>query len=120
MAAQPTDLLFTAAPCQAEILAGIEVLPTGQRQQALAEAARAMFAEDFEGRVLPFDDEAARAYAAIFAARRRVGRPGTPFDLMIAAIARSLGASVVTRNTADFDGCGVEVINPWEAYRAIG
>ena len=113
--AQPMDLLFTAAPCQAEILAGIEVLAGGRRQQALAEAARTMFAEDFEGRVLPFDDAAARAYAAIFAARRRIGRPGAPFDLMIAAIARSLGASVVTRNSADFEGCGVEVINPWQA-----
>ena len=66
------------------------MLPSGQRHQALAKAGRAMFAEDSEGRVLPFDP-------------------------MIAAIARSLGASVVTRNTADFDGCAVEVINPWQA-----
>mgnify|MGYP000283957954 len=33
---------------------------------------------------------------------------------MIAAIARSWGASVATRNTKDFEGTGVELINPWE------
>jgi len=72
-----------------------------------------MFLEDFEGRVLPFDTAAAAAYAEIFAARRRAGRSLATLDLMIAAIARCHGAGVVTRNVADFDGCGVSVVNPW-------
>jgi predicted nucleic acid-binding protein len=74
-----------------------------------------MFMEDFAGRVLSFDAEAADAYAAIFAACRRMGRPTATLDLMIASVARSQGASVVTRDVAGFQDCGVTVINPWDA-----
>lgn len=112
---QPTEHLFTAAICQAEILSGLAIMPEGRRRLDLEAAARAMFAEDFEGRVLPFDTEAATAYADIFAARRRAGRPAATIDLMIAAVTRSQGASVVTRNVADFEGCGVSIVNPWAA-----
>src|ERR1700733_6733544 len=108
---QPAELLFTASVCQAEILSGLAIMPEGRRRLDLEAAARAMFAEDFEGRVLPFDMEAAVAYADIFAARRRAGRPAATLDLMIAAVARTQGASVVTRNIADFEECGVGVVN---------
>jgi toxin FitB len=110
---QPAELLFTATVCQAEILSGLAIMPDGRRRLDLEAAARAMFAEDFEGRVLPFDMEAAVAYADIFAARRRAGRSTATVDLMIAAVARSQGASVVTRNVADFEACGVGIVNPW-------
>jgi len=46
--------------------------------------------------------------------RRAAGRPISQFDCQIAAIARAQGASVATRNTGDYDGCGVAVIDPWE------
>lgn len=112
--AQPFDLLFTAAVCQAEILAGIAILPKGRRRSELETAARAMFIEDFDGRVLPFDTTAAEGYADIFAIRRRTGRPVATIDVMIAAIARVHGASVVTRNVADFEACGVPIVDPWK------
>ena len=111
---QPSEELFTAAICQAEILSGIAILPNGRRRADLEEAARAMFADDFHGRVLPFDTEAAAAYAEMFAARRKAGRPSGTVDLMLAAIARVQGASVVTRNVADFEGVGLMIINPWD------
>jgi toxin FitB len=110
---QPAELLFTASICQAEILSGIAIMPDGRRRLDLEAAARAMFLEDFEGRVLPFDMEAAIAYADIFAARRRAGPPAGTVDLMIAAVAYCRNASVVTRNTADFEACGVAIVNPW-------
>ena len=72
-----------------------------------------MFGEDFAGRVLPFDSEAAIAYADVFSARRRAGRPASTADLMIAAIARTKGASVVTRDAGDFEDCGLTLIDPW-------
>jgi predicted nucleic acid-binding protein len=115
VAGQKLELLFTASVCQAEILSGLAIMPDGRRRQALEAAARAMFMEDFEGRVLPFDMAAAIAYADIFAARRLAGRPTATLDLMIAAIAHSHGASVVTRDSSGFDGCGVAVIDPWAA-----
>lgn len=114
VAAQPEELLYTTAVSEAEVLAGIEILPDGRRRADLEKAARAMFADDFDGRILPFDSEAAAAYADIFAARRQAGRPTAPHDLMIASVARARGAIMVTRNTADFEGCGLTLINPWE------
>ncbi len=110
---RPSEELFTAAVCQAEILAGIAVLPAGRRRSELAAAARAVFIDEFEGRVLPFDMDAAAAYGELFAARRIAGRPTATIDLMIGAIARARGATVVTRNVADFQECGLSVINPW-------
>jgi predicted nucleic acid-binding protein len=110
---QPAELLFTASICEAEILSGIAIMPEGRRRLGLEAAARAMFSEDFEGRVLPFDEEAAIAYAEIFAARRRVGRPIAAVDLMIAAVAFCRNAPVVTRNAADFEVCNVTIVNPW-------
>ena len=111
---QPSDELFTAAVCQAEILSGLAIMPGGRSRADLEEAARAMFADDFSGRVLPFDTKAAAAYAEVFAARRKVGRPSGTVDLMLAAIARVRGASVVTPNVADFEGVGVAIVNPWD------
>jgi toxin FitB len=113
MEEQPPDLLFTAAVCQAEILSGITVLPKGRRREAPEIAALAMFREDFAGRILPFDTEAAVIYADLFVQRRSAGRPAATADLMIASIARAHGASVVTRDTGDFEGCGLSLINPW-------
>jgi predicted nucleic acid-binding protein len=39
--------------------------------------------------------------------------PAAIVDLMIAAVAYCRNASVVTRNTADFEACGVAIVNPW-------
>jgi predicted nucleic acid-binding protein len=115
VSAQPEDLLFTAAICQSEILSGLAVLPEGRRRSEWEAAARAMFLDDFEGRVLPFDTVAAEGYADMYARCRRAGRPVATADLMIAAIARVHGAGVVTRNVTDFDTCGVPIVNPWTA-----
>ena len=111
---QPSDDLFTAAVCQAEILSGIAILPSGRRRAALEAAAYSMFETDFARRVLPFDAEAATAYAELFAARRTAGRPSGTIDLMLGGIARVRGASVVTRNVADFEGLGLRIVNPWD------
>lgn len=109
----PALRLFTTAITQAEILYGLELLPKGKRRSALQSAAEAMFAEEFAGRILPFDRDAALVFPEIACARRTVGRPLTEFDTQIAAIARARGAAVATRNTDDFDGCGIAVLNPW-------
>src|SRR5260370_22057847 len=83
IAGQPADLLFTTSVSQAEILSGLAIMAEGRRRLDLEAAARAMFLEDFEGRGLPFDMDAAIAYADIFAARSRAGRPTTTVDFMI-------------------------------------
>ena len=110
---QDEELLFTTAITEAEILSGLAIMTEGRRRRELEAAAVAIFTNEFEGRVLPFDTSATAAYAELFATRRRIGRPTASMDLMIAAIARSHGASVVTRDADGFDGCGLTVIDPW-------
>jgi len=114
LAAQPAMQLFTTTICEAEILLGLAILPLGKRRSSLEDAVRRMFAEDFSGRVLAFDRAAAEAYAAIGAARRRLGRPIATLDAQIAAIAQAHGAALATRNVADFADCGIDVVDPWK------
>jgi len=69
----------------------------------------------FTQRILPFDSAAARAYAEIASGRRRAGRPIGEADCQIAAISRSRGAVLVTRNVRDFESTDVELVDPWTA-----
>ncbi|MDR2637327.1 MAG: type II toxin-antitoxin system VapC family toxin [Zoogloeaceae bacterium] len=111
---QPRTALFTTAITRGELLYGVRLLPEGQRKAALLEAVQAIFSADLAGRVLGFDDAAADVYAEIAASRKVAGRPISQFDAMIAAIARSRGARLATRNVRDFAGCGIEIIDPWQ------
>lgn len=113
LAAQPIGSLFVTTVTQAEILYGLALLPSGHRQKRLREAVDAMFEEEFHGRLLSFDESAAREFAAIAAKRRALGRPISQFDAQIAAIARSRNADLATRNIEDFAECALSVINPW-------
>ena len=106
------DLHFSAVG-EAELRYGVAVLPAGRRRDALALAIEAILGEDFEGRVLPFDSGAAREYADIAASRRAAGRPVAPADCQIAAIARSRGLTVATRNIRDFAEMEKELVDPW-------
>lgn len=111
--AQPRALLYTTRINQAEILYGIAALPEGRRRAALAAAAEAMFAEDFAGRILPLEAQAAARYPGVVLARHRAGHPIEKFDALIAAIALAAGAEIVTRDTGGFAGCGLSLIDPW-------
>ncbi len=105
--------LFVTAVTEAEIRAGIAYLPQGERRRQLARAAERAFASLFAGRVLPFDTEAARAYAVIAARCREAGRPMSQADCQIAAIARTQDTTLATRNVRDFELANVKVVDPW-------
>ena len=113
VARQPARELFTTAITEAEIFYGIELLAKGKRREGLLAAAEAMFAEDLAGRVFGFESEAARVFSKIAAHRRVLGRPISHADAQIAAIAQVRGAKLATRNVADFQDCGLDVIDPW-------
>lgn len=110
---QPMAGVFTTTLTQAEIFYGLALLPEGRRRDALMAAARPMFEVDLAGRVLPFDTDAASAYPGIAADRRMSGQPISQIDAQIAAIVRSRGARLATRNVSDFADCGITVVNPW-------
>jgi toxin FitB len=113
VALEPAGNLCTTSITQAEILHGVLLLASGRKRKALEAAVEAMFEQEFAGRVLAFDSDAARAYATIAVERRHAGRPISQFDAQIAAIARCTGAVLATRNAADFNHCGIKVVNPW-------
>ena len=115
VANQPSNSLCTTTVTQAEILHGVLLLPKGKRRDGLDEAAHLMFASEFAGRVFSFDGDAASAYARIAAARRRSGRPISQLDAQIAAIADSTGCDLATRNLSDFEGCGIDLHDPWQS-----
>ena len=108
------DLFFSAVG-KAELRYGAALLPLGRRRRTLLTDIEDMLREAFEGRVLPFDQAAAREYADIAASRRSAGRPIAPADCQIAAIARSRNMTVATRNVRDFENIGVDIIDPWTA-----
>ena len=111
---QPAGEVWTNAISRAEIELGLLLMPAGKRQEALIEAARAMFAEDFVGHCLPFDEDAAPWYARIVSSRTRTGRPISVEDAQIAAIALAHRMPLATRNTTDFELIdGLAVVNPW-------
>lgn len=104
------------AVTRAEIELGVALMPEGQRKLGLPSAARAMFAEEFAGRCLPFDEPAAICYASIVALRTRLGRPISVEDAQIAAIALAHGLMLATRNERDFELIeGLSVVSPWQA-----
>ncbi len=110
---QDVHSLFVTVVTEAEIRTSIALLLTGWRRDGLAAAADRTFDELFSSRVLPFDAAAARAYAEIVASRRDARCPISQADCQIAAIARSRGMAVATRDFEDLVGCGVEVVDPW-------
>jgi predicted nucleic acid-binding protein len=113
LAAQDGTKVYFTTVGEAELRLGVAMLPAGKRRAALTTAIEGLLDEDFRDRILPFDRTAARAYATIAAERRAAGRPISQFDCQIAAIARAREATVATRNTSDYEGCGIELIDPW-------
>jgi len=81
----------------------------------LEDAFSKMLEEDFEGRVVPFDEAAAQSAGRIAAERRRLGRTVEIRHVQIAGIAAARRAAIATRNVRHFEGLGLELIDPWSA-----
>lgn len=103
----------TTAITVAELLYGVTRLPDGRRKAVLRDAVRQLIDVDLGGRAYPFDYAAAVQYASIVSDRVAAGRPISVSDAQIAAICRSRGATLATRNTKDFNGTGFEIVNPF-------
>ncbi len=109
----PAEVATTAITA-AELLYGVARLPAGRRKEQLSEAIRGLIEEDLDGRVEPFDRIAANHYATLVNDRESGGRPIGAADAQIAAICRKFGATLATRNTRDFEGTGVDLLDPWQ------
>ena len=94
------------------MLTGLALLPDSRRKDFLTVHVEGLISRARE-RSYSYDERAARALPTIMTAGKRIGRQvSKPVDVMIAA---SYGMAVATRNTSDFAGMGIELINPWDA-----
>ena len=112
---QPSEELWLTAISVFELRFGLNALPDGARKRRLQIELERVLEEDFEGRVLAFDETAATAAATIAAQRRLIGRPIDVKDLQIAGIALCEGGTLATRNMKHFEGMGLALLNPWDA-----
>lgn len=110
---QTSSALYVSSVTIGEIAYGLRILPSGKRRSKLRDRFERFISEGFAQRVLAYDEVAARTYGDIMGARREEGRPMSMSDGQIAAIAQSNHLAVATRNTADFEGCGIELFNPF-------
>ena len=110
-AGQPVSRLFLSAVTILELERGVLALERktpsqGSSLRAWLTGVRANFA----GRILPFTES-----AAVMCAAMHVPNPRSERDALIAATALEHGMVVVTRNTRDFEGTGVALINPFSS-----
>lgn len=105
-------VLHVATLTLAEILKGIYLLRGGAKRARL-EAWFENVVASFAGRIVPFDEDACRAWGAFYAKHQQKGRLLASFDSLIAATAIAHGHALATRNAADFPK-DVPVVNPWD------
>lgn len=106
------DDLWLSSVTVHELEYGVRLLPEGQRRERLYSSLLGIMAI-YADHVLPLDRAAAESAATLRADARRVGQTLDLGDALIAGIALANDLAVVTRNVRDFDGLGVELVNPW-------
>ncbi|UWQ77425.1 MULTISPECIES: type II toxin-antitoxin system VapC family toxin [Roseobacteraceae] len=111
---QHEEALFTTTVNIMELRFGIEKLPDGKRKLGLWSALDFTLSRLIGPRVFPLDLAAAEEAARIAAMNEAAGKKTGTADGLIAAIAKSRGFAVATRDVGPFKDSGVEVINPWD------
>lgn len=112
LADQADEDLFISSLTVAEIRRGVLEKPAGKKRDKLEnwfsgpEGPRALFA----GRVLSFDEPAALVWARLMAEGTAAGRPRSPLDMIVAAVAEANDCVVVSDNENDF--AGLTIVNP--------
>jgi len=112
---QPLETVFISVVTVAELRYGVARLPNGRRRRALQERLETQVLPAFAVRTLAFELPATQAYADLMAKAHATGFSIGMADGLIAAIARSNGMTVATRDTAPFLAAGMTVINPWQS-----
>jgi predicted nucleic acid-binding protein len=106
-----TNALYLSVLTVGEIRRGIEnVRKRGDAPQAgLLEQWLMQVVHEYASRILAFDGECAQVWGGLMSPQNH-----HPIDKQIAAIALIHDLTVVTRNTADFAGTGVTLLDPFE------
>jgi len=107
--------LFLAALSLGELVRGARRVKDRAQRERLARWINHDLATQFQGRILPFDGEAAVIWGTIMGEGDRTGRPKPMADAQIAAVALRNGLTLATRNIRDFKDMGVMLVDPWAA-----
>ena len=110
---QPPESVWTTAVTVFEVRLGLKSLVDGRRRRQLEDAFERMLEDDLEGRVLPFEPNAAREAAWLAARQREAGSPIAIRDAQIAGIVAARRATLATRNMRQFAGLGIALVDPW-------
>ena len=110
---QAPSSIWTTSITVFEIRFGLDCMPAGRRRAQRETEFENLLRDDLEDRILNFDQPAAESAAALMGRRRRAGRIIDLRDAMIAGIALSQNATLVTRNIRHFDDASLKVFNPW-------
>ncbi len=105
--------LYLSSVTWGELARGPAKLPDGRRRKRLTRWIEEDLARQFDGRILPFDQQAAAVWGEIMGAGDRLGAPRAAIDAQIAAMAIRYALTLTTRNIADFEGMPVKLLNPW-------
>ncbi len=96
-----------------ELRKGIEKLSDSKKRKELNRWVKEDLSHRFKNRILNINMKEVNKWGEILATAEKNGKPLPAIDSLIAATAQVHDLSVVTRNTQDMEGSGVEVINPW-------
>ena len=108
------ERLWLSTVVLGELLSGAHLLPDGKRKDAFLAGYDGLIAAKSE-RIADFDEAAARHYGQVIAFLEKAGRNPTTCDGQIAATALARGLQLATRNTKDFEGLGLDLIDPWQS-----
>ncbi len=106
--------LFITTITLAEIGYGLRVLADGKRRRILQNRFDQFIIQGFEYRILNFDIAATRTYSEIMGHKKEIGCPMSFPDGQIAAITLANNFMLATRNSKDFNQCGLDLINPFD------
>jgi len=110
---QKVNDLFLSSVSLGELVRGARQAKDTAKRERFERWIEQDLASQFNGRILPFDQEAAVIWGEIMGDGDRLGRPKPMADAQIAAVARRHNLTLVTRNTRDFAGMGVGILDPW-------
>lgn len=97
-----------------EIAYGANRLTDAQRREAIL-AALEVLQTTWGLASLPITADIAVLAGSLLARRSLAGRPMSEADAQIAATCLLHDATLATRNIRDFEGLGIDLINPWDA-----
>jgi predicted nucleic acid-binding protein len=109
------DRAFISVVSIAEIRRGVALMDTGRKRDALAEWLARDLPQRFEHRVIPVEEPVALAWGDLMGLAKRSGRGLASMDGLIAATAFAYDLTLATRNTKDFEGFGIDIIDPWNS-----